>query len=128
MLKLLSNEVKYEEKDNFKGWAFTIMRNLFINNYRKVVKFKKTDTGLYPLENITVSNIGTPDNILDAKDIQQIIGGFNEDFKKPFSMYLAGYSYQEIADEIEVPLGTVKSRIFYVRTKLKVILAEYNNN
>lgn len=125
MLKLLSNEVKYKEKNNFKGWAFTIMKNIFINDYRKLSKYQIVDSEYLTLENLNLKNIYEPEQILNAKEIHILINQFPSDLKVPFSLFLSGYSYQEISDRVGIPIGTVKSRIFSVREKLKVVVPRY---
>lgn len=122
LLRLLNSEIKYQERDNFKGWAFTVMRNLFINSYRKLSRFQTVDSRYLPLENISAFSIDEPDNVLNAGEIINIINQFAPGYRDPFALYMAGYSYQEIAEKIDIPLGTVKSRIFAIRTKLKSIL------
>lgn len=119
IVKLLGSAEKYTEQGNFKGWAFTVMRNIFINNYRKMSNYKTVDNEVLPLENLAVYNTSTPDSLINAKEINKIIDSFPAELSKPFKMYIAGYAYQEIADKMNIPLGTVKSRIFSARTKLK---------
>lgn len=119
LVKLLGNAEKYAEQGNFKGWAFTVMRNIFINNYRKMSNYKTVDNEVMPLENLAVYNSSTPDALINAKEINKLIDAFPAELSEPFKMYVAGYAYQEIAEKMNIPLGTVKSRIFSARTKLK---------
>ena len=67
----------------------------------------------------------TPEGTYAVNEISQIIDSFSEDYRKPFSMYVAGYKYEEIAEILDIPLGTVKSRIFTTRQKLRSILKDY---
>ena len=127
-LKALDNEDKYAENTNFKGWVFTIMRNIFINNYRRqVLRAAVVDTtvDLYKLNLSLESGVETPEGSFAAKDISAVIGQFSYDYKEPFTMYLAGYKYGEIASKMQLPLSTVKSRIFFARRRLQSILREY---
>lgn len=121
-LKALDNQDKYVENTNFKGWVLTIMRNLFINNYRKMVRsqtvFDQTED-LYHLNLPQDSGFTSPDASMTLKEINQAIDGLNDDLKKPFSMFLSGYKYNEIAETLGLPLGTVKSRIFFARQNLQ---------
>ena len=127
-LKALDNEDKYVENVNFKGWVFTIMRNIFINNYRKVVRestiIDQTED-LYHLNLPQDSGFETPEGAFAAKEINEAINSFSDEYRIPFSMHVAGYKYNEIAEEMGLPLGTVKSRIFFARKKLQVLLKDY---
>lgn len=127
-LKALSNLDKYYNNINFKGWVFTIMNNLFINNYRRMVRSQtiidQTDN-LYLLNQSQDSGLDTPDGSYSFNEISQVINSFSEDYKKPFMMHVSGYKYDEIAEEMDLPLGTVKSRIFFARKRLQIILKDY---
>ena len=113
---------------NFKGWVFTIMRNIFINNYRKVVRtatvVDRTDD-LYHLNISQESGLATPEGTVSAIEISAAINSFSDDYRIPFTMHVSGYKYQEIAKEMNLPLGTVKSRIFFGRQRLQKMLQEY---
>lgn len=127
-LKVLDNEEKYVDNTNFKGWVFTIMRNIFINNYRRIVRNRTiidTTDDLYHLSLPQDSGIDSPECSYGVGEITEVINSFSEEFRKPFSMYVAGYKYNEIAEEMNIPLGTVKSRIFFARKRLQEILADY---
>ena len=101
-LKVLNSQEKFTDNVNFAGWVMVIMRNLFINL------------------NITCDSIsGSPDKIYQIKEITKAIAALNEDYKIPFSLFVNGYKYQEIADKLNLPLGTVKSRIFFARKELQ---------
>ncbi len=127
-LKALDNQEKYLENVNFKGWVFTIMKNIFINNYRKVVRnqtiIDQTDD-LYHLNLPQESGFDTPDGSYSVKEIMKAINSFSDEYKLPFSMHVAGYKYQEIADKMSLPIGTVKSRIFFARQRLQENLKDY---
>ena len=127
-LKALDNEDKYVDNVNFKGWVFTIMRNIFINNYRKGVRsatvIDQTED-LYHLNLPQESGLDTPDGSIAAKEITSAIESFSDEFRIPFSMHVAGYKYNEIAEEMGLPLGTVKSRIFFARQRLQEMLKDY---
>ena len=127
-LKALDNEDKYVDNVNFKGWVFTIMRNIFINNYRKVVRSATTmdqTEDLYHLNLPQDSGFETPEGSVAAKEITAAINSFSDDYRIPFSMHVAGYKYNEIAEKMNLPLGTVKSRIFFARQRLQQTLKDY---
>ena len=127
-LKALDNEDKYVENVNFKGWVFTIMRNIFINNYRRVVRsatvIDQTED-LYHLNLSQDSGLETPEGSFGANEISDAINAFPDEYRIPFSMHVAGYKYNEIAEKMNLPLGTVKSRIFFARKKLQAQFADY---
>ncbi|MBP3299013.1 MAG: RNA polymerase sigma factor [Muribaculaceae bacterium] len=129
-LKALDNEDKYVDNVNFKGWIFTIMRNIFINNYRQTVRkatvIDQTED-LYHLNICQDSGLDTPDGSFAVQEISKAINSFSDDYRIPFSMHVAGYKYQEIAEKMHLPLGTIKSRIFFARQRLQGMLKDYQS-
>ena len=127
ILKALDNEDKFVENTNFKGWILTIMRNIFINNYRKMVSshtiIDKTEN-VYHLNLPQDSGLDTPEGSLNVQDITKAINELDKDMKEPFSMLIAGYKYDEIAENLNLPLGTIKNRIFLARKILQENLKE----
>ena len=127
-LKALENEDKFAENTNFKGWVFTIMRNVFINNYRRGMRtatIVDTTENLYHLNLSQDSGLETPEGSLGASEISDAINSFADEYRIPFSMHVAGYKYNEIAEQMNLPLGTVKSRIFFARKKLQERFADH---
>lgn len=127
-LKALDNEDKYQDNTNFKGWVFTIMRNIFINNYRRASKNYVTlddSEDSYKLNSAVTETYPSPENSYTTIEVQQAIDSFSPGYREPFKMMLAGYHYNEIADKMHLPVGTIKSRIFYARHKLRIILKDY---
>ncbi|MDE6741169.1 MAG: sigma-70 family RNA polymerase sigma factor, partial [Muribaculaceae bacterium] len=127
-LKALDNEEKFRADSNFKGWVFTIMRNIFINNYRKSVRqatIVDTTDDLYHINTSQESALETPEGSLSVKEITAVLNTFDEEFRIPFNMHVAGYKYSEIAEELDLPVGTVKSRIFFARKRLREQLADF---
>ena len=129
-LKALDNEDKYVDNVNFKGWIFTIMRNIFINNYRQTVRkatvIDQTED-LYHLNICQDSGLDTPDGSFAVQEISKAINSFSDDYRIPFSMHVAGYKYQEIAEKMHLLLGTIKSRIFFARQRLQGMLKDYQS-
>lgn len=127
-LKVLDSRDKYVENTNFKGWVFTIMRNIFINNYRRQVRNSTiidTTEDLYHVNLSQESGLTSPEGSVAVKEISVAINNFSDEYKVPFTMYLAGYKYNEIAEKMSLPLGTVKSRIFFARKRLQGLLKDY---
>ena len=127
-LKDLDNQDKYAEGTNFKGWVFTIMRNRFINNYRRGVRsatLVDTTDNLYHLNLSQDSGLESPEESFHAAEITSVIDSFPDEYRIPFSMHVAGYKYNEIAEHMHLPLGTVKSRIFFARKKLQERFSDY---
>ena len=127
-LKALDNEEKFTADTNFKGWVMTIMRNIFINNYRRNVRqatIVDTTDDLYHLNTSQESALETPEGSLSVKEITAVLNTFDDEFRIPFNMHVAGYKYSEIAEELDLPVGTVKSRIFFARKRLREQLADF---
>ena len=127
-LKALDNEEKYAEGTNFKAWVFTIMRNIFINNYRRgqrAATMVDTTDNLYLLNLSRDSADESPEGSRSAAEITEAINSFSDEYRIPFSMHVTGYKYEEIAQQLGLPVGTVKSRIFYARKRLQQRFAEY---
>ena len=127
-LKALDNEDKYAENTNFKGWVFTIMRNIFINNYRRAARAATvvdTTENLYHLNLCQESGIETPEGAYGVNEISAAIDDIADEYRIPFVMHIQGYKYNEIAEHMNLPLGTVKSRIFFARKKLQSRFADY---
>ncbi len=127
-IKVIESEDKYVDNVNFKGWVFTIMRNIFINNYRKMSRqatVVDTTEDLYHLNLPQESGFETPEGSFAAKEISDAINSFDDDYRIPFSMHVQGFKYNEIAEKMNLPLGTVKSRIFFARQRLQEMLKDY---
>lgn len=127
-LKALANEDKYVDNVNFKGWIFTIMRNIFINNYRQSVRQSTVidhTEDLYHLNVCQDSGLDTPEGSVAVKEITVALNSFADEYRIPFNMFVAGYKYNEIAEKLNLPLGTIKSRIFFARKKLRDQLKDY---
>ena len=128
LYKALANQEKYNVGTNIKAWLFTIMRNIFINDYRRKAKQKtvfdnSANDYLINLRQASVSNAA--ESSLRMKEITEAVHQLPEIFKTPFRLYFDGYKYQEIADVLAEPLGTVKSRIHFARKLLKERLTRY---
>lgn len=127
-LKALDNEDRYTDETNFKGWIYTIMRNIFINNYRKTLRdqtYVDTTDNQYFLNQGIDIEVDSTEVSYDLKEIRHIVNGLSKEYRVPFAMYVSGFKYREIADRLGLPLGTVKSRIYITRQKLQQDLKDF---
>lgn len=127
-LKALDNEDKYTDETNFKGWIYTIMRNIFINNYRKTLRdqtYVDTTDNQYFLNQGIDIEVDSTEVAYDLKEIRHIVNGLSKEYRVPFAMYVSGFKYREIADRLGLLLGTVKSRIYITRQKLQQDLKDF---
>ena len=126
--RAMTNREKFKPGTNFKAWTFTIMKNIFINNYRKKVKrntiIDTTDNQFFLNSGDKAVDNDAGRNILMA-ELTKMIDGLEEGIKEPFNLHYTGFKYQEIADKLNLPLGTVKSRIFFARKALKAKIKKH---
>ena len=112
---------------NFKAWLFTIMKNIFINNSRKKAKANtivdSTDN-LYYINSTVDAIANRAESSMMMKELVTLIEKLDDSIRVPFLMHYQGYKYQEIADYLDLPLGTVKSRIFFARKELKDLIGK----
>ena len=128
MYRALANKEKYHVGTNIRAWLYTIMRNIFINNYRRKSK-QQTIFDSTPNEFLLNHNqaiVANPaEGNIKLKEINSAIAELPAIFKKPFLLYFDGYKYHEIADLLQEPLGTIKSRIHFARKLLKAHLERH---
>ena len=107
---------------------YTIMKNIFINNYRKVLLYQTyvahTENQYYLNQGLDIEGEST-DSSYDLKEMHRIVNALPKEYRLPFSMYVSGFKYREIADKLGLPLGTVKSRIYFTRQKLQEELKDF---
>ena len=135
LYRALANKDKFMEGTNIKAWLFTIMKNIFINNYRKNQKRNTVSDSLdniHLLVNIKAAPGNEGERVFMHEAIHKAINDVSTDYTEPFMLYYKGYKYQEIAEQLSLPLGTVKSRIFFARkeiqSKLKSVGIEHSQN
>ena len=129
-LRALTYQNKFSSDTNLMAWVYTIMKNTFINDYRRNLKAKSTLES--PSNRLLISFskddfYPSVDSIHAEKEIYKKIALLEEEFREPFQLFLNGYKYKEIAIKLDLPLGTVKSRIFFTRKKLSKRLSDYVN-
>ena len=128
-LKAMKYSSKFKKGTNLKGWLYTIMRNSFINNYRRITKrntFMDTQEEQYIIDSAKTFNTYNEGEVkFMRKDLEDAIDSLPDDLRITFEMNAAGFKYHEIADRLNIPIGTVKTRIFVARRKLRTLLQDY---
>ena len=128
LLKAVTYFNNFKEGTNLKGWLYTIMKNTFINNYRRIVK---TNSFITKEEEITHANLvvsatkNKGENKFVMEDINQALTSLSDEYYVPFTMYFEGYKYHEISEHLDIPIGTVKTRIHVARKTMKKTLSVY---
>jgi RNA polymerase sigma factor (sigma-70 family) len=128
LLKAMRYKDHFQDGTNFRGWLFTIMRNIFINDFKRK-KLRKTmvdQTDDHYFLNYGRSSEDTVSRSIHVQDIHKAINRLSAEYKKPFQMFLDGYHYDEIAADMSIPMGTVKSRIFHARKRLMNELKDFH--
>lgn len=129
-VKAITYRSKFEDSTNLRAWLFTIMKNTFINAYRRNVKSKsfliKGDE-LALQKAFKQNSYDHSESRINTKEILKEIENLDQQYKVPFTRYYNGFKYEEIASELRLPLGTVKSRIFIARKILMDALKHYKN-
>ena len=128
MFRAFANREKYNAGTNIKAWLYTIMRNIFINDYRRKSKQNTVlDNSIneFLINSNQLSVTNAAESNLKMKEIQQAVYQLPDIFRNPFMLYFDGYKYNEIADLLKEPLGTIKSRIHFARKLLKEQLTRF---
>ncbi|KIO78108.1 RNA polymerase sigma factor [Pedobacter lusitanus] len=131
MLKAINYSSHFKEGTNFKAWLFTIMKNTFINNYRRATR---TNLIMSVTDEITSDKLHYSASVNDGngkfimEDVHKALSKLQPEYYTPFLKYFEGFKYHEIADQLKIPIGTVKTRIHIARQLLKKSLKMYNDN
>jgi RNA polymerase sigma factor (sigma-70 family) len=128
VLKAYKYKSKFEAGTNLRGWLFTILKNTFINNYRKASKrrtFLDSTDNTFFIDTHAEKVENEAEMSFIRKDLETAIATLPEDLKMTFLMNAEGFKYHEIAEEFDIPLGTVKTRIFMARKILRSKLSSY---
>lgn len=128
IFKALANKDKYNWGTNIKAWMFTIMRNIFINDYRKKSKHQivaDTSDNDFLINYKQSTKVADGETRIQMKEIVSAIHDLPEIFRTPFQLYFDGYKYHEISNMLVEPLGTIKSRIHFARKLLKNKVSQF---
>ena len=124
-LRAFNNRAKFEMGTNFRAWTITIMRNTFINFYRKkknrATQSQPSDSYHFVNENHAVNNEG--DSHLIMSELELLLEDLSVTYREPFLLYFEGFKYEEIAQRMGLPIGTIKSRIHFARKQLKIAVS-----
>ena len=128
LVKAYTNRDKYSDGTNLKAWLFTIMKNTFITQYQRMVRrntFIDTTENLHFINSSDSLQENSAVNHFVKEDIDKALCLTDEIYRVPFLMYFEGFKYHEIADVLNEPLGTIKSRIHFARKLLKTQISKY---
>ncbi len=110
---------------DFTQHLLSIQTELF---HRKTVRdqtFVDQTDNLFHLNLPQDSGFDSTEGAYDLKEIHRIVNALPKDYRVPFAMYVSGFKYREIAEKLGLPLGTVKSRIFFTRQRLQNDLKDF---
>ena len=113
LLKALYSRSLYRQDNNLAGWLGTIMRNTYLNTHQREQRYT------HPEEEVMCSDNSYCDSTIEYKELSRMIEQLPADLRTPLSLHITGYKYDEIAQKLTLPLGTVKSRIHTARERLK---------
>ncbi|MFT5749690.1 MAG: RNA polymerase sigma factor (sigma-70 family) [Ancylomarina sp.] len=114
--------------NNLKAWALTIMKNIHINGYRrKLMQREWMSHELTSNRGILNVSHNNPLSTQNYKDILEQLNRLDLSIGVPLRMFLDGFKYREIADEMNLPIGTIKSRIFMGRKILMAKLGDFSS-
>jgi len=121
--KALKNRNRLHNNDHIRAWLYTILKNTYIN-YLRSSHYRQLTYDSDELNNYAAPHSGSngaPYEQLQKKELYEIIGMLPESYEKPIKMFLSGYSYKEIAKHMNIPIGTVKSRIHLGKKRIRKV-------
>ena len=129
MLRSLKYKDKLQANTSIKAWLYTIMKNTFINQYRRSVKLNQIVGTMQHQGYVSTASSAlsiSPEKGINLEDMNAEIRNLSDEYRIPFQMKLEGFKYKEIGEHLGIPIGTVKSRIFLARKELMVKLKDFN--
>lgn len=125
VLKIISKSDKFKPGTNFKAWAMTVMRNIFINNYRRKKRMMAILDTTQSESVLKLDAGNSNESDIAYKELLKKVSKLPENYKKPFWMVFIGYQYKEISEMLNIPVGTVKSRVYYARRSLQFMCKDF---
>lgn len=127
VIRAYTNRDKFREGTNFKAWISTIMRNTFTNRYHRKKRRGIVDgpVELYPYATERLIVLNDSESEIMIEELSTILEQLDSKYRIPFLMSYQGFEYQEISESLEIPVGTVKSRLYTARQRLKVMVQNY---
>jgi len=128
LLKATSFASKFEDGKNLRGWLFVIMKNTFLNNYKKSLKTRNLTVQDDEISSANLYQSAAQNDAIVSfalHDINTALALLPRTYAVPFIRYFEGYKYNEIVNQLNLPLGTVKTYIHEARTLLKKHLKQY---
>ncbi|WP_293905851.1 MULTISPECIES: RNA polymerase sigma factor [unclassified Sphingobacterium] len=128
MVRSLASIEKFLKHPKLMSWLYIIMKNTYINQYTRNKRLENyrseyISTGY---RNEITTNRG--ENNFIASDIQHALNNLSKDYYNAFAMFLEGFKYYEIAEHLQIPEGTVKTRIHMARKALQKQLKIYSKS
>ncbi|MDE6038158.1 MAG: sigma-70 family RNA polymerase sigma factor [Duncaniella sp.] len=113
---------------NFKSWAFSIMHSVFTDRYARQTAARRAAAkelrGIYSLHLTEQASVTVaPEGSFKSADVTRALESFSEGYRRPVELFFAGYSITEIANELNLSEGVVRSRVAYCRNRLKIQLS-----
>jgi RNA polymerase sigma-70 factor (ECF subfamily) len=121
--KALKNRNRLHNNDHIRAWLYTILKNTYIN-YLRSSHYRQLIHDSEELNNYAAQSSGpdgAPYDQLQSKELHEIIDMLPGTYEKPIKMFLSGYSYKEIAKQMDIPIGTVKSRIHLGKKQIRKV-------
>lgn len=122
ILRILEQEAKFDRNRNFRTWSAQVMRNLYINQYNRRKRYRVFATATKDMVPLLkgVKNVG--EEHLRLEFLESAIAKLKKPHKNAFQLFFQGYDQKEIAQQFQIPVGTVKYHIFEARRVLKGII------
>jgi RNA polymerase sigma-70 factor (ECF subfamily) len=120
LVRALEKEHLWEPGSNLRAWLFTIMHNQYVNEIRRLVR----EASLVPIQELNVNlRAGqTVDAVLELSDAEQAIADLPRDQRDVIILASKGQHYEEMARDLGVPIGTVRSRLSRGRTRMRELM------